>query len=183
MVAMVLIVSGYQLTLGASQAEAYATTGCKFGSKTITWNYYSPNSGIQYQSQWVNSASKWHNATKLSVTQGPASSADMLFYAASWGNNGWDGYAPDSFNCKKGVHAKGMHVYLNTHYAAGYTSAMRESVMVHEIGHYLGLQHVGSSTTVCSSVTIMNPFTSRRWSDCSVNAPRADDINGVNAQY
>jgi hypothetical protein len=93
--------------------------------------------------------------------------------------------AQGSDTCSGGISTTGGggYVFLNTFYAGGYASAKRESVIVHEVGHWLGLAHVGDATTACANVAVMHPTTDRRWDACQVNAPKADDINGVNALY
>jgi hypothetical protein len=184
-VATLLSVTGawFLTPLELPQAQAYSLMGCRFGTATIRWDHYSSTASIPYQSQWVNSVSKWNNSTDVNIIQ--ATPADILFYPANWGATGWDGQAPNSVGCDNGLQSRGQgfHVYLNTNYASGYSSAKRESVIGHEIGHYLGLAHVGNSTTACGNVTLMHPTTDRRWDACSVNSPRSDDINGVNSLY
>jgi len=176
-----LVLAG--MTVATPEAQAYKKLGCRFNHSTITWGNYSPTASIPYQSAWNNSISKWSSSTKVSFAT--STKLDILFYPANWNNVGWDGMSPGSDTCSGGISTTGGggYVYLNTYWADRYVSAKRESVIVHEIGHWLGLAHVGDNNTACSSVVVMHPYTDSRWDRCQVNTPKPDDINGVNALY
>jgi predicted Zn-dependent protease len=132
---------------------------------------------------WIAAANRWGNLTDVGFSQ-VASSPDLLYYPGNFGPTGWDGYAPTSFSCgSSGITGVNNEVQINTYYTDSYGTYKRESVIGHEIGHYLGLAHVGSASTACASVTLMNPNTPRRYDDCGVVGPVQDDITGVNALY
>jgi len=62
----------------------------------------------------------------------------------------------------------------------GGSSAARRSVMNHEIGHAMGIDHAGGSG--CNGQPIMYR-TSARYFTCGHIKPQADDVNGINAIY
>ena len=79
-------------------------------------------------------------------------------------------------------------LWLNTHFTSGYVANKVRSVAAHEIGHYLGLAHRSGSICVngtppTGDVTLMNPYTSTRYTACGVYTPIVDDRNGVNYLY
>lgn len=62
---------------------------------------------------------------------------------------------------------------INTYYSNSYASEKRVGLMVHELGHAIGLGHESSRNVV------MHPVTNTR----NATAPAQDDVNGVNALY
>ncbi len=70
--------------------------------------------------------------------------------------------------------------YYNSFYTSGYSTTARKQLMVHEMGHELGLDHAGTST--CSGQPIMYPNSSRYFT-CNHQNPQPDDIDGSNSLY
>lgn len=167
---------------GAGPANAYAYTGCRWPNGYISWSNYT----TAYDSTWNSAFSNWDGSSDVTFSKvGTNSYAGAIVgNATNFGSVGWDGMAPNAYSCSGGYWSStGNPVQLNTYYTDGYTGYKRWSVAAHEIGHMLGLAHVGSGTTACSSVTIMNPYTSHRYDDCGKYTPWPDDISGVNALY
>jgi hypothetical protein len=79
-----------------------------------------------------------------------------------------------------GGHSSGFGSYWNKYYTDGYSSTARRQVMVHELGHAIGLGHSGSPS--CSGQPIMYA-NSNRYFTCGRYAPQQDDINGINYLY
>lgn len=76
-----------------------------------------------------------------------------------------------------------VEVRINRSYTDSYSINGRISVMGHEIGHAIGLGHVGSGGGACSLVTLMNGYDSFRFNTCGVYRTTVDDRNGANALY
>lgn len=83
----------------------------------------------------------------------------------STGNPGW------TSQTSSGGTLTSRHVCGNTMVLAGYTANQKRAVFTHEIGHALGLAHVGSASA------IMYEYVT------SLFTPQSDDIAGVNNLY
>lgn len=96
----------------------------------------------------------------------------FVIVAVNYGNTNWDAQTVRSnSNCHTG------NIRYNRYHTDSYSYGAKVSVMVHEMGHVLGLSHTGSAA--CSGQPIMY-YTSARYFTCKHIAPQADDINGVN---
>jgi hypothetical protein len=85
----------------------------------------------------------------------------------------WDG-------CDPAGHYMNPSSWWNKYYTNSYDATGKKQVMVHELGHVLGLGHAGTST--CSGQPIMYAY-STRYTVCGHTTPQADDIAGVNWIY
>lgn len=175
----VTIVASAALVVGmaAAPANAYATFGCRWVSNNVSVLSYPP---AGYTIVNSNAKNDWSNNTDVNFFTGSA--ADVSINYNNQGLTGWSGIASGSSGCSGGYYSTTIPIVINRYYTDGYTSSQRQSVITHELGHSIGLAHVGTASTACSSVTIMNPTDSRRFT-CSRYSTVADDRNGANAIY
>lgn len=97
-------------------------------------------------------------------------SSNFRIDARNDGNNGLGGYT--EWICPVGLTTSSTS-WWNTYNSNGYSAFNKQAMMVHELGHALGLAHVSSSTAIMNR----NPLTTGR------NTPNTDDKNGVNSLY
>lgn len=175
--ALLLAAATMVLTIGvrAPAAYAWASEGCKWSSATV---YYTNDlkSTSSYHSLVGTAASDWTaTPTPIYVYEG-GPNWDIAAY--NEGNSGYDGTT--SWSCNSSHHFTNVLSYWNTYLTNGYSTNGRVQVMVHEMGHGLGLAHAGSSS--CSGQPIMY-YSSDRYFVCNHIRPQTDDINGINALY
>lgn len=97
----------------------------------------------------------------------------------NYGNTSQDGLTYFGA-CSGGVFTSQNLSTWNTYYTSSYGTDARLQVMVHEIGHSLGLAHAGNSA--CAGQPIMYG-NSDRYFTCQHFRPQTDDTNGINAIY
>lgn len=174
------IASALGLGLGmvnASSAAAYNTLGCKWSSSSV--RLYVPSPLLSYP-VWWNAAANWNGLDAKYVS---SSTTDVYGTNENRGNTvSWTGVTRakgtvQSFPpCSNGRWTSGrMEVVLNWSLISnlGYSSAKRQGVAAHELGHAFGLAHNSASTGI-----LMYPYDSR-----TTNVPASDDKAGVNALY
>jgi hypothetical protein len=131
-----------------------------------------------YATALTSAASDWTQTSTKLIIYGGLSSSQFSVDAFNFGNTGYDGIQSSS-GCHSGIWIY-PYANWNTYYTDSYTTIAKEQVMVHEIGHVLGLDHSG--TTACSTQPIMY-YSSDRYFLCSHVYPQLDDINGINHIY
>ncbi|GGN94309.1 hypothetical protein GCM10010112_83490 [Actinoplanes lobatus] len=178
------------LMLPASPASAYSLLGCKFTSGNLKWQPKIANS--TYTTAATAAINDWNStSTHFNFTQ-VSSGANVHVadgnYGATWMGNSFSGITlnstqknPVTNSCSGGTWDTTMVTWWNRHYTDSYTSAQRETIMVHEIGHALGLAHTASASS-CSA-PVMSVNIDSLVPSCGRMAPRQDDINGANALY
>jgi len=179
----VVLASGLS-ALPAPPSEAYSLGSCQWGAVTsLRWSNFSGTTGI-YETAVNTGASRWNaTATPVSISQTASGNpTNFQVNTANFGNVSWVGRAPNFDTCPAGFYNAALPLQLNTYYLASYSATRRAGIAAHEFGHNLGLRHVGSDTTPCASVALMNP-SAPRMNACGVYAPTADDVNGINAKY
>lgn len=163
------------IALPQSLAAAYKVFGdCKFSSASITYAQHS-----NYATASKNAIAAW-NGTATPIYFSAVSSGYMFsIISQDNGDNGYDGYTYRTCG-SNGHYATSPVSAYNTYYTVNYNSTARKQLMVHEIGHALGLAHSGTAT--CSGQPIMYPSSSRYFT-CGHQNPQPDDVNGVNSLY
>ena len=161
-----------------SPASAYTLTGCKFSSSTIPYLV----SGLPTGYDLTSARGDWTVNTDVAgwTTSTIAARADFRF--AYYGNVGWTG-ATSAGTCPgRTNHSLTVSIRTNRTYTDSYSVNKRISVMSHEIGHALGLNHNNTSSP-CTSVVLMNGYDDQRFDSCGVYRTKSDDRAGANSLY
>lgn len=158
-------------------AAAYLLEGCKWPGYTIYW--YTDTTG-DYETQTTNSALAWSATPTRISTSFSTTNQWIIVHAVNNGNDGHPGIT--YYLCTPtGAFQQPTVSDYNTSYTDFYSSAEKQNVMVHELGHAIGLGHSGSAPPPCPQ-PIMYPNVST-YETCGENTPQQDDINGINALY
>ncbi|MFD7385883.1 matrixin family metalloprotease [Streptomyces anulatus] len=193
-VAAIALAAG-SITAMAPQAHAYKLLGCSYnaGGNTLKWSNvtssYAYSNPAQFSIEAWNSTSTQFNFTQ--VNRG----ANLRVADGNFGSHDFDGILLDAdgvdpgpggdhalFKCNSSGHwTETMTAWINRYHADSYSGAKKKNVMVHEIGHALGLDH--QDLADCWSTSIMDSQTSDRYDRCGLTEPTQDDINGANKIY
>lgn len=150
----------------AREAAAWTYIECKFNSASVDFGWHPTN-----RTDFVTSANRWTNATQINLRNAGEQSVARGInpFIQNYGNTNWDGRVPA---CSGSIRTQ-VRLDINRYYSDAYTSWTRTGLMGHEIGHALGLGHVGATGS------IMYPTTPGRAS----NLPGQDEANGINSFY
>lgn len=161
-------------------ASAYSLSGCRFGSATIS---VTANNAIPsgYATPLSQARGDWSVKTDVTMPATPNPAAAIRVEFGNYGNL-FSGRALDTTTCPGGIHYPATkYIEINTYILNGYTSAQRQSVIGHEIGHHLGLAH-NTNTASCGVATLMSSRDTFRHG-CGIYGAVSDDVAGVNSRY
>ncbi len=168
----VLMIASAAAQASDRNALAYNLLNCHWPGTHIA---YTDRSGA-YSGYTSEAVRRWQVQAPAAVWV-PVSSGSVNVYAIDYGNAGYDGIT--SYECgQSGVMVAASASY-NTHYTDLYDTEGRTQLMVHELGHVLGLAHSGS---LPCPVPVMY-YSSDRYSRCKTSWPQADDMQGVDQLY
>lgn len=155
---------------------AYHYLGSKWPSSSIKYNYDNQTSSGYVQTFFGSAANVW---SKSDVTIRKSGSGNDVIYCiqVSEPKESWDGI---SSNYKKNGIISYSLIEINKAITKTWNNqGALKSVVVHEFGHTLGLDHTNGAV-------IMNPYTwgsKSRYGEYGVTVPASDDIKGINALY
>ncbi len=158
-------------------AQAYAPEGCRWTSTNIVWTN---DSSTAYKSATTNAVAAWTSAVSVISLSAvpPEYSYNIRLFDLNQGAINIDGST--GYYCSSGYFTSVTQSSFNTYYTDNYSADGRKQVMVHEVGHALGIGHTGTST--CSGQPIMY-LSSARYFTCNHVNPQTDDIAGINYIY
>jgi hypothetical protein len=175
--AMLFVVVSFGV-IHAAPASAYALSGCRATSSTITI----------YNNALI---SKYITATNAAVARwnGTSARTNLVLKSSSSGVNvvvtGWNAadtyYAVTSGNCAGGVYISQITVTWNDTMDYNLTSTALRMIGTHEFGHVQGLGHL--NRTSCSQSPTVMVQGDIKWTCSWGNEPWTDDVNGVNSLY
>jgi hypothetical protein len=160
------------LTPGPSSAN-FAFSGCRWSSGDIG---YVDDSG-PYQRATAAAARRWNLAVPGLYLHSDASAA-WIVQTADLGPTNL--YGVTTWYCRDG-RLLGVVSRYNTYYTDGFNLEQRVSVMIHEMGHGLGLAHVAAAGHC--PVPIMTASFSQTWGRCHESWPQPADLEGVAVLY
>ncbi|NIL59952.1 matrixin family metalloprotease [Salinispora arenicola] len=181
------------LTFTETPAAAYNLYGCKYSGSGINLKWQpalNNTSAYLNPAQW--SIKVWNQVSAPVYFTQVTSGANLRIADGNFGNLPFDGVLLDASGvdpvgddplnkCNNGFWSETNTTWWNTYYTDGASGQKKQSIMVHEIGHALGLAH--RQTSSCSTSSIMEPVTYRRYDVCGHATPQADDIDGANYLY
>lgn len=165
------------LTSMADAAPTWVDGHCKFKTPSLKWKDLTTRYG--YSTPATSAIAAWNGTpTPVFITK-VTSGANMTITDGNYGA-GDDGGTFQS--CVAGYNYVTTQSYINRYYGDGYELNKRQSVIGHEFGHALGLEHTPQSSD-CTVVPLMFGGTAVRYDLCRWYTPRQDDIDGINALY
>ncbi|SRR5260221_8234353 len=127
-----------------------------------------------------NGRAAWNNSPALTTLISTTAATPFHVSVYSMQSDGMDGHTNWQVS---GTTPLGATSWVNDFFLAGYSTAARQSVAAHELGHGQGLGDITGNFS-CANMMLMYYATNPRfYPSCGVNIPKSDDINGINSMY
>lgn len=156
---------------------AYKTTGYIWNSSNINY-YYDNYNTSRGQAFFAEGVTAWNNAN-VDATISFSSGSGFCITEVSNSSVQWDGIT--NLSLSWGYISTGTIVAINMAATTTWNdNGALKSVIVHEIGHVLGLGENGTTQTIMNAGTW---GANSRYGGYSLTTPQSDDKNGINAIY
>lgn len=175
---LIIVLTLPLLLLGfASTALAFKALGGRWGGFPV--NYYT--TGV-WNTATGNAVASWNNTgTRVNLQQVADPAAPIYIDNARYfGQTGWVGQTTLRPNPQANPYTRAI-IYTNRTYMDGYVRDKRQSVIAHELGHGLGLDHPWWWQR--EQCVLMAQGAEWVYDHCGIIGPTPDEVNGINAIY
>ncbi|MET7880108.1 matrixin family metalloprotease [Micromonospora profundi] len=180
------------IALPASPASAYNLFNCKFNADGNALKWQPAITDSSYSTPAVDAINSWNSASTqfnfTKVTSGANVRVADGNFGQVWHELSFYGIAldiyqnnPVQYSCSGGTWDTTIVAWWNRYYTDSFSAQKRQAIMVHEVGHALGLAH--SNGANCADGRIMATDVVAQYNSCGIARPMSDDIAGANAIY
>lgn len=167
----------------APRADAYSFWACPQAFPNVQLDTSGVSSG--YAAAAILAAAAWNYPGSPIHLSGNNPTSPNSMGDSYFGASGYVGitYNSGCVSTPAGVFTTGMSAYWNTYYTNSYSTDARQSTMVHELGHLMGLGH-DTRPLSCGGLGsgIMYPNMDIYFV-CGIKTPQFDDHFGMTALY
>ncbi|MEU9336551.1 hypothetical protein AB0D49_25830 [Streptomyces sp. NPDC048290] len=167
--------------LGSQPAAAAGSpfTGCKYSGSGNNLKWSNATTRYEYSNPGQVAVEAWNSTSTQFNFANVNTDANLVVADGNFGDTEFVGLA--EMVCHGGYHQVTVKTWWNRYHTDSYSGQARKYVMVHEIGHALGLADLEGQFT-CANMPIMYANT-KAYDECGFTEPRPIDVSRVNSLY